>query len=405
MNIDNSIIQGNCGNYIIDNIGILNINNTVIKNNSAKHIISNSESSYINNGEITNNILLYEYDGYHDDIPESTIYNTGTFTIKNTILNTNKSCENSNYLELYGAYEYENIDIINGRTMTFSNIKINNDNKNIINCGKIITLKEDYLEKNIDNYSELYSDDWYDGERYVEYLNYNEEFNFTKLNEIIHTTKNKVIILENDYSIEEYERDFFEGGIDLDVDDLVIDGQNHTIDGNNLSRIFIITGKNITLKNIIIKNGHSIKIYTEYLHITSENHKGGAIRNTLNGDLNLKNCILLKNESDDDGGAIHNQGTITIENTTLQNDTATGEYSMGGAISNQGTITIKDSTLQENTSKYGGGAIYNQGTITLTDTTLSNNTAQEKGGAIVNWGTLNINNSEFKDNTPEDIYE
>lgn len=80
--------------------------------------------------------------------------------------------------------------------MTFSNIKINNDNKNIINCGKIITLKEDYLEKNIDNYSELYSDDWYDGERYVEYLNYNEEFNFTKLNEIIHTTKNKVIILE-----------------------------------------------------------------------------------------------------------------------------------------------------------------------------------------------------------------
>lgn len=55
--------------------------------------------------------------------------------------------------------------------------------------------------------------------------------------------------------MDEDEQLFFEGGIELDEDNLTIDGQNHVIDANNLSRIFYITGKNITLKNIIFKNG------------------------------------------------------------------------------------------------------------------------------------------------------
>ena len=50
-------------------------------------------------------------------------------------------------------------------------------------------------------------------------------------------------------------------------------------------------------------------------------------------------------------------GTLTVTNSTLNNNTATD---IGGAIFNSdGTLTVTNSTLTDNTAKYMCGAIYN----------------------------------------------
>src|SRR5262249_27368299 len=76
--------------------------------------------------------------------------------------------------------------------------------------------------------------------------------------------------------------------------------------------------------------------------------------------------------------------SLTLENVTLQAGKAfgSGAAADGGAIYNQGTLTLNGATVQGNTAQGSdgapadGGAIYNQGTLTLNGTTVQGNTAQ-----------------------------
>ncbi len=107
------------------------------------------------------------------------------------------------------------------------------------------------------------------------------------------------------------------------------------------------------------------------------------------------------------GGAINNQGNLTIYQSSLVGNVAGGLYSYGGAIANSGTLTINSSTLSGNSSAAaagfgGGGAVYNTGTLTLIDSTVANNTIANVapvtglgtspnlggGGGILNLGNL-----------------
>ncbi len=77
-------------------------------------------------------------------------------------------------------------------------------------------------------------------------------------------------------------------GIVISKDNFVLDGKGHTIDGNNLSRIFNITGNNIKLTNLIIKGGNFIN--------------GGGIYST--GNLTLNNISFINNYAKLEGGAV-----------------------------------------------------------------------------------------------------
>ena len=68
------------------------------------------------------------------------------------------------------------------------------------------------------------------------------------LNDLIHSGKNEIALSENLSLNEE---------IILDMDNLTIDGNGHEIDGQGKTQIFYCTGKNITHKNIILKNGYA----------------------------------------------------------------------------------------------------------------------------------------------------
>jgi hypothetical protein len=211
----------------------------------------------------------------------------------------------------------------------------------------------------------------------------NESRNFRYLDDLIHSGV-KEILLDADIVLNRGEESQYLNGIELDVDDLVIDGNGYAIDAQGLTRIFHCTGKNVFIRNIILKNGFTEK-------------NGGAIYNR--GELTITESTLSENTAQLYGGAIHNMSRLTITESILNENTA--EY--GGAIHNlKGEITITESILNENTAEYGG-AIHNlKGEITITESTLTENTAQRKSGAIHNYdGELTITESALTKNTAQ----
>lgn len=120
---------------------------------------------------------------------------------------------------------------------------------------------------------------------------------FKYLDELIHSGA-KEIILDSDIFLDSNEELEYIKGIELDVNNIVIDGNGHTIDANGKARIFKSNGKNITIKNITLKNGFNEK-------------NGGAIFNT--GELNIVESMLTENQADWSGGAIyHPKGNLNI---------------------------------------------------------------------------------------------
>jgi predicted outer membrane repeat protein len=94
---------------------------------------------------------------------------------------------------------------------------------------------------------------------------------------------------------------------------------------------------------------------------------GGAIFNANNLKIN-KNNTFTNNSATSNGGAIYNSliqmngqnyvGNATIESNIFKDNTA----SYGGAIENDGTLTVKTSTFTDNIASNGdGGAIYSVG--------------------------------------------
>ena len=148
--------------------------------------------------------------------------------------------------------------------------------------------------------------------------------------------------------------------------------------------------------------------------------RGGAIYNGTNsvtetvGENVLKvNESTFTNNYAQNGGAIYNAGTATIENSTFTGNKAVspligssqndGNNGRGGAIANSGgQLTVTNSTFTENSATKHSGALYNSGGTVNIDSNVKfeANTAQNGGGAIGNFrgGTLNIEDTSFVDN-------
>ena len=85
-------------------------------------------------------------------------------------------------------------------------------------------------------------------------------------------------------------------GILISTDDFVLNGNGHTIDGKNQSRIFNITANNVTLSNLILTGGNA--------------EKGGAIYTI--GLLTLNNVTFTSNYASKNGGAVALYDDITV---------------------------------------------------------------------------------------------
>lgn len=187
---------------------------------------------------------------------------------------------------------------------------------------------------------------------------------------------------------------------------IVGQGQTNTIiNAKGAGRIFIIkSGVTVTIEGLTLANG------------TASNpgaYSGGAILN--DGTLTLSGCTFTNNRAVSYGGAIFNRGTVAgLSGCTFTNNTV---LNSGGAIYNSGAMgSINSCTFTGNTAIQKassnviglgtGGAIYNSGTLTVTLSIFKNNsvnTAITKGdgAAIYNSGTLTATISTFEDNTAE----
>jgi hypothetical protein len=142
------------------------------------------------------------------------------------------------------------------------------------------------------------------------------------------------------------------------------------VDANNLYSAFVITPSvSVTLTSLTIQHGN-----------------GGAIDNQ--GQLTLSDSVLANNFGHE-GGAIGNAGTAVINRSMLLNNIAD---KFGGAINNDylgSVLTLNRSTLAGNRA-VDGGAIDSGGMLTVFDSTLSNNSAVNSGGALHNYGTAHF---------------
>lgn len=108
--------------------------------------------------------------------------------------------------------------------------------------------------------------------------------NFKYLDDLSHSGV-KGIVLDSDIVLSDGEESEYKKGIKLDVDDLAIDGNGHAIDAQGKTRIFFCSGKNISIKNIILKKGCS--------------ESGGAIDNR--GELTIMKSSFTGNTAKEEG--------------------------------------------------------------------------------------------------------
>ncbi len=197
---------------------------------------------------------------------------------------------------------------------------------------------------------------------------------FDLTNSVGRASGGSTLNLNYDYKYKKYQDRY---GVKISKN-LIINGNNHILDGSNSSRVFSIEDAvNVTIKNVKFVNAN-LAIY----------HYGG--------NLTLINCHFINN-SGVNGGAIYNHSPLTMINCTFTNNNA----SYGGAIyetSSSSSFNLNNCTFKNNRATNYGAAIYltNQGTIpkTITKCVFINNIALDKG-IYNNNVNLMIYNSTF----------
>ncbi len=154
-----------------------------------------------------------------------------------------------------------------------------------------------------------------------------------------------------------------------------------TVSGYFANQVFVVnSGVTATIAGLTIADGTSART-------------GGGIDN--DGTLTVTNSALLDNSAMV-GGGIYNFGTLTVTNSTLSGNSA--ELG-GGGIANGGTLTVTNSTISDNSGNLGGG-IYNGSMLTVTDSTLAGNSASVAAGGIATYfGTMTMANTIIATNT------
>ena len=210
-----------------------------------------------------------------------------------------------------------------------------------------------------------------------------------------------ILTLDSDIAMTDDEAAGFVNGVAINKN-IRIDGKGHTISAEDLGRIFSIgEGFTVTLTNATLINGKA--------------DKGGAIYN--DGSLTLSDVKLSDNAADSYGGAVFNNGHLVVSDSVFDSNdivnrgSASVDYG-GAAIYNwyDGVLTVSGSNFTNNIKNYKNGdclvgAIATIGNATVSGSNFVNNSGRW-GGAISatgaelrkNSSTLTVSNTIFRDN-------
>jgi Zn-dependent metalloprotease len=187
---------------------------------------------------------------------------------------------------------------------------------------------------------------------------------------------------------------------------------------NNQNRAIMLSGPStLTLNNCIISNnvaqgsGHGGGIFTDSSNSqviinnsTISNNSalsdyGGGIFIASGSSLTVNTSEIKYNQAIN-GGGIENQGTATINSSTIDHNTATasGGGIWGGGISNIGQLSILNSTISNNISRGFGGGIFSDGQVNIANSTISGNIGKTGGGFYSGDGGSTLNNVTITQN-------
>jgi hypothetical protein len=184
------------------------------------------------------------------------------------------------------------------------------------------------------------------------------------------------------------------GGTLID-EELVIEGVSSrasgkpTLSGTEGAPVVAVeSGVEAQLRSLVIRDGDA--------------PEGAAILNR--GTLVLRDVVVRDNYPSGAGGAVNNEGTLSLYGASSIRDTR--DYAAGGgAVKNDGILTLNDSSsISDNYAAgfdQGGGGVLNRGTLTLNDSSsIRDNDAPFGAGVYVDAGaTLTLNDSStIRDN-------
>ncbi len=172
---------------------------------------------------------------------------------------------------------------------------------------------------------------------------------------------------------------------------LTINGNGHSISGNNTYRIFdVATAGRLNLDSITLRDGSATD--------------GGAIYSLSSGVNSISNSIIRDNTAATLGGAIYHASgsgqlnisrTSFIDNKTTNTTFTSYDETSGGAIYLSGSnqfSTIEGSSFSGNSSKFGGAIMSNNNVMRINNSSIFNNGYTNSGTVTSQGGGLNFRN-------------
>ena len=168
---------------------------------------------------------------------------------------------------------------------------------------------------------------------------------FHELQQLIDNSETNSVTLDKDYTYNSSTDGSHINGITINKADFVINGNNHTINGDSKARIISFSGTGtISLTELNLLNGKT-------------NSNGGAIYSINNGNVRLTSCEIINNTAKINGGGIYTQGrVISIISQIIGNDATIGS----GVYAKQAILQYNIITQNSNKNK----VIYGEDTTT-----------------------------------------
>jgi hypothetical protein len=139
---------------------------------------------------------------------------------------------------------------------------------------------------------------------------------------------------------------------------------------------------------LYVNSGATVTVATAILTANSAG-SGGAVRNQ--GNLTLDQVRLMGNAAGVHGGGFYNDGTAIVTKSLIDSNSA--QHGGGVRVLASATLVVTNTTVSGNSASSGNGGGFNvNGSLTLTNVTISGNTASGSGGGVhrANGGGPNV---------------
>ena len=181
-------------------------------------------------------------------------------------------------------------------------------------------------------------------------------------------------------------------GQTIGLDTSLVVSKEVSIDGRALTTPVILSGRDAIR---ILQVTNSARVSLAGLALTRgrapATENGGALKVDAGASLTLTNSTLFSNTGYY-GGGLFTSGVVTVLNSTLFSNTA-GWAGGGLSVQGAGVLFVQNSSLSGNAAPYGG-AIVNEATLTVLNSTLLNNTSNAgNGGGVRSAGNLSLRNT------------